>query len=88
MPVIPVQQIVWITISRCPVPVPDIHSARLAIVPKSGNVELPVDKQQRTASRLWAQVGFSRTGDPATGDFHDATVLRKFGDVPDDLSAL
>jgi hypothetical protein len=29
-----------------------------------------------------------RTGDPATGDFSDATVLRKFGDVPDDLSAL
>jgi hypothetical protein len=27
-------------------------------------------------------------GIPATGDFHDATVLRKFGDVPDDLSAL
>jgi hypothetical protein len=27
-------------------------------------------------------------GDPATGDFHDATVLGKFGDVPDDLSAL
>jgi hypothetical protein len=45
-------------------------------------------EQQRTASRLWAQVGFSRTGDPATGDFHDATVLRKFGDVPDDLGAL
>jgi hypothetical protein len=33
-------------------------------------------------------VAFSRTGDPTTGDFHDATVLRKFGDVPDDLSAL
>ena len=33
-------------------------------------------------------VAFSRTGDPATGDFGDATVLRKFGDVPDDLSAL
>jgi hypothetical protein len=63
-------------------------SARLATVPKSGNVELPVDKQQRIASRLWVQVGFSRTGDPATGDFRDATVLRKFGDVPDDLSAL
>jgi hypothetical protein len=30
-------------------------------------------------------VAFSRTGDPATGDFGDATVLRKFGDVPDDL---
>jgi len=33
-------------------------------------------------------VAFSRTGDPATGDFRDATVLRKFGDVPDDLSTL
>ena len=26
--------------------------------------------------------------DPATGDFGNATVIRKFGDVPDDLSAL
>jgi hypothetical protein len=33
-------------------------------------------------------VAFSRTGDPATGDFSDATVIRKFGDVPDDLSGL
>jgi hypothetical protein len=46
------------------------------------------------AQGLWKVLGhtgavaFSRTGDPATGDFLDATVLRKFGDVPDDLSAL
>jgi hypothetical protein len=46
------------------------------------------------AHGLWKVLGhtgavaFSRTGDSATGDFHDATVLRKFGDVPDDLSAL
>jgi hypothetical protein len=33
-------------------------------------------------------VAFSRTGDPATGDFSDAKVIRKFGDVPGDLSAL
>ena len=33
-------------------------------------------------------VAFSRTGDPATGDFSDAKVIRKFGDVPNDLSAL
>ena len=33
-------------------------------------------------------VTFSRTGDPATGDFGDAKVIRKFGDVPDDLGAL
>jgi hypothetical protein len=46
------------------------------------------------AQGLWKVLGhtgavaFSRTGDPATGNFSDATVLRKFGDVPDDLSAL
>jgi hypothetical protein len=33
-------------------------------------------------------VAFSRTGDPTTGNFSDAKVIRKFGDVPDDLSAL
>jgi hypothetical protein len=33
-------------------------------------------------------VAFSRTGDPATGNFGDAIVIRKFGEVPDYLSAL
>jgi hypothetical protein len=33
-------------------------------------------------------VAFSRTGDPATGEFGDAEVIKKFGEVPDDLSAL
>jgi hypothetical protein len=33
-------------------------------------------------------IAFSRTGDPASGDFSDAKVIRKFGHVPDDLSAL
>ena len=33
-------------------------------------------------------VAFRRTGDPATGDFGDAKILKKFGDVPDDLSGL
>jgi hypothetical protein len=28
-------------------------------------------------------VAFSRTGDPAKGDFSDAKEIRKFGDVPD-----
>jgi hypothetical protein len=32
-------------------------------------------------------VAFSRTGDPATGDFSDAKIIKKFGQVPDDLSA-
>jgi hypothetical protein len=33
-------------------------------------------------------VAFSRTGDLATGDFSDVKVIRKFGDVPEDLSVL
>ena len=33
-------------------------------------------------------VAFSRTGDPMIGEFRDARLLRKFGDVPDDLSGL
>jgi hypothetical protein len=33
-------------------------------------------------------VAFSRTGDPTTGEFGDAKVIKKFGEVPDDLSTL
>ena len=33
-------------------------------------------------------VAFSRTGDPMIGEFSDAQLLRKFGNVPDDLSGL
>lgn len=33
-------------------------------------------------------LAFSRTGDPAKGDFQDAKIIRKFGNVPEDLSAL
>jgi len=43
--------------------------------------------EQQNCKLYVRESAFSRTGDPTTGDFHDATVLRKFGDVPD-LSAL
>ncbi len=33
-------------------------------------------------------VAFSSTGDPATVEFSDAKVIKKFGEVPDDLSTL
>jgi hypothetical protein len=33
-------------------------------------------------------VAFSRTGDPGSGEFADAVMLRAFGEVPSDLSAL
>jgi len=37
------------------------------------------------ADRKDRAVAFSRTCNPVTGNFSDATVLRKFGDEPDDL---
>jgi len=33
-------------------------------------------------------VAFSRTGDPTTGEFGDAEMLKKFGSVPEDLGGL
>ena len=33
-------------------------------------------------------VAFSRSGDPMIGEFGDAQLLRKFGNVPEDLSGL
>ena len=33
-------------------------------------------------------VAFSRTGDPMMGEFNDARLLQKFGNVPDDLGGL
>jgi hypothetical protein len=41
----------------------------------------------RQAGNIGA-VAFSRSGDPMIGEFSDARLLRKFGNVPDDLSEL
>ena len=41
----------------------------------------------RAAGNVGA-VAFSRSGDPLIGEFGDAQVLRKFGNVPDDVSGL
>jgi hypothetical protein len=44
-----------------------------------------------TMSRMPGCVGavaFSRTGDPMIGEFGDAQLLRKFGNVPEDLGGL
>jgi hypothetical protein len=64
----------------------------LAIQP-SVAVGVPLHNRRRAKSLLHLEghvgaVAFSRTGDLATGDFSDAKVIKKFGDVPDDLSAL
>ena len=69
------------------------------MLPTSASFGEPIERPSSAAAierahNLWKVVGhtgavaFSRTGNPATGEFSDATVLRKFGDVPDDLSAL
>ena len=33
-------------------------------------------------------LAFKRTGDPSLGNFSDATILMKFGNVPDNLDEL
>ena len=33
-------------------------------------------------------VAFKRAGDPNVGEFSDAVLLKKLGDVPEDLTAL
>jgi hypothetical protein len=45
----------------------------------------------RALSRTEGHVGavaFSRTGDPGSGEFADAVLLKAFGEVPSDLSTL
>lgn len=37
---------------------------------------------RRMAETSAGAVAFSRTGDPATGEFDDAIVIREFGEVP------
>jgi len=32
-------------------------------------------------------VAFSKQGDPSTGEFDDAVVLKAFGDVPEDIGS-
>lgn len=46
-------------------------------------------RRAEVLSRVVGNVGavaFSRSGDPMIGEFGDAQVLRKFGNVPDDLN--
>jgi hypothetical protein len=48
-------------------------------------------RRAETLSRTKGVIGalaFTRSGDPMTGDFKDATLLKAFGSVPADLAAL
>ena len=47
--------------------------------------------QRRAQGMLGKKAGaiaFSRTGDPTIGEFQDAVILGRYGDIPDDLSIL
>jgi hypothetical protein len=50
--------------------------------------DTPPSRFSRRPRRFRDNHRLSRSGDPATGDFRDATVIRKFGDVPDDQRAV
>ncbi|MGD0635158.1 MAG: hypothetical protein ABSA13_12920 [Beijerinckiaceae bacterium] len=41
-----------------------------------------VREAQRLALTAAGAVAFSRTGDPGSGEFEDAVVIHRFGDVP------
>ena len=48
-------------------------------------------RRAESLSRIPGSMGaiaFSRSGDPMIGEFGDAHLLRKFGNVPDDLGGL
>jgi hypothetical protein len=54
-------------------------------------IEVRSAQQARTtASRMEGEgkgaVAFSKTGDPQLGEWSDATILGRYGDVPDDLA--
>lgn len=44
-------------------------------------------RAERVAGGKGGAVAFSRRGDPMLGEFDDAVILAKFGDVPDDLAS-
>lgn len=56
----------------------------------------PIEKPNRQAAIAAARmlgdrkghgaIAFSRTGDPATGDWEPAVVIQTFGEVPDDAA--
>lgn len=54
--------------------------------------ELPSERQAEMAARLLATtrpavVAFSRTGDPVSGEWADAEVIYRAGELPDELFA-
>lgn len=47
---------------------------------------LAISRAQRLVATKGGAVAFSRTGDPALGDYQDGVLLGRFGNLPDDLT--
>jgi hypothetical protein len=74
------------------VALPFVSTDEGLIVPGEG-IECAHAQAAMTRARMLAAicagaVAFSRTGDPALGEFEPAEVLASFGQVPEDLSTL
>jgi hypothetical protein len=41
---------------------------------------------ERVARAKGGAVAFTRTGDPTTGEYEDAVVLGRYGEVPEDIA--
>lgn len=68
------------------VALPFIRNEEGELVPGEAQDRQSVSSAESLARRLAetaaGAVAFSRTGEPATGDFEDAVVIRSFGEVP------
>jgi hypothetical protein len=69
-------------------PLPDGAAAGEAVECFNPNAAVMKAKALSRRPGIVGAVAFSRSGDPATGDFGDAKAIRKFGDIPDDLTTL
>lgn len=49
------------------------------------NAERAVREAERLSRINAGAVAFSRSGDPSLGEFSDATVIKHFGEVPEEL---
>jgi len=74
------------------VAMPFIRTEEEALVPGEAmempNATAAIRKASMLAMVNAGAVAFSRTGDPSIGEFRDAVLLQRFGDVPTDLFEL
>ena len=47
-----------------------------------------MSRARAMVGRKVGAIAFSRTGDPAIGDFDDAVILGRYGETPDDILGL